>query len=62
MKHVFQKEVSGGATIYLGQDRDIWRPLMQTTVNLSEIQRYVSGSKTLHHEGFISAAKWKPVL
>ncbi|KAL6118572.1 shbg [Pungitius sinensis] len=32
------KEVSGGATVYLGQDRDIWRPLMHTTVNLNEIR------------------------
>ncbi|XP_050931478.1 sex hormone-binding globulin isoform X2 [Lates calcarifer] len=34
---VFQKEVSGSTTINLGQDRDIWRPLIHTTVNLSEI-------------------------
>nr|XP_046236901.1 sex hormone-binding globulin [Scatophagus argus] len=32
-----KKEVSGGATVYLGQDRDIWRPLIHTTVNLSDI-------------------------
>ncbi|KAM7366280.1 hypothetical protein PAMP_015732 [Pampus punctatissimus] len=32
-----KKEVSGGATVYLGQNRDIWRPLIHTTVNLTEI-------------------------
>ncbi|XP_068163871.1 sex hormone-binding globulin [Antennarius striatus] len=32
-----KKEVSGGATIYLGQDRAPWRPLIHTTVNLSDI-------------------------
>ncbi|KAM9335569.1 sex hormone-binding globulin [Symphorus nematophorus] len=32
-----KKEVSGGATVYLGQERDIWRPLIHTTVNISEI-------------------------
>ncbi|XP_042257534.1 sex hormone-binding globulin [Thunnus thynnus] len=32
-----KKEVSGGATFYLGQDRDIWRPLSHVTVNLAQI-------------------------
>lgn len=34
-----QKEVSGGDTFYLGQDRDVWRPLVHTTVNLTEINK-----------------------
>ncbi|KAM9836579.1 sex hormone-binding globulin [Aulostomus maculatus] len=29
--------VSGGATFFLGQHRDTWRPLIYTTVNLTEI-------------------------
>lgn len=33
-----KKEVSGAGVFYLGQDRDIWRPLVQTAVNLSEIK------------------------
>lgn len=45
LNFVCQKEVPGGATIYLGQDRDIWRPLIHTTVNLTDITRYVSRSK-----------------
>ncbi|XP_076017608.1 sex hormone-binding globulin [Genypterus blacodes] len=37
-----KKAVSGQATIYLGQNRDIWRPLIQTTVNLTEIRSIMS--------------------
>ncbi|XP_055084807.1 sex hormone-binding globulin isoform X1 [Periophthalmus magnuspinnatus] len=32
-----KKEISGAGVFYLGQDRDTWRPLVQITVNLSEI-------------------------
>ncbi|KAK7909825.1 hypothetical protein WMY93_014509 [Mugilogobius chulae] len=32
-----KKEISGAGVFYLGQDRDMWRPLLQITVNLSEI-------------------------
>ncbi|XP_069579012.1 sex hormone-binding globulin [Brachyistius frenatus] len=33
-----KKEVSGGSTFHLGQDRDVWRPLIHTRVNFSEIR------------------------
>ncbi|XP_078147949.1 sex hormone-binding globulin [Centroberyx gerrardi] len=33
-----KKEVSGRGPVYLGQQRDIWKPLIQTTANLSELQ------------------------
>lgn len=33
-----KKEVSGAGVFYLGQDRDIWKPLAQTAVSLSEIR------------------------
>lgn len=55
---VFQKQVSGGATVYLGQDRDFWTPLIHTTVNLSDIHRYVCRAKPLHNEGFTSNTPW----
>ncbi|XP_074479545.1 sex hormone-binding globulin isoform X1 [Sebastes fasciatus] len=50
-----KKEVSGGATVYLGQDRDIWRPLIHTTVNLSEISSIKSSFqlRTFDPEGAI---------
>uniref|UniRef100_UPI0037E715F8 sex hormone-binding globulin n=1 Tax=Semicossyphus pulcher TaxID=241346 RepID=UPI0037E715F8 len=51
-----KKEVSGGATVYLGQDRDIWRPLIHTTVNLSEISSSIKSSfhfRTFDPEGAI---------
>ncbi|KAM8898095.1 sex hormone-binding globulin [Spinachia spinachia] len=50
-----KKEVSGGATVYLGQDRDIWRPLMHTAVNLSEIRSIKSSFhlRTFDPEGTI---------
>ncbi|XP_054456997.1 sex hormone-binding globulin [Anoplopoma fimbria] len=50
-----KKEVSGGATVYLGQDRDIWRPLIHTTVNLSEIRSIKSSFhlRTFDPEGTI---------
>ncbi|XP_039996191.1 sex hormone-binding globulin isoform X2 [Xiphias gladius] len=49
------QEVSGGATVYLGQDRDIWRPLIHTTVNLSEISTIKSSFqvRTFDPEGAI---------
>lgn len=50
-----KKEVSGSATIYLGQKRDIWRPLIHTTVNLSEISSIKSSFqlRTFDPEGAI---------
>ncbi|XP_068611970.1 sex hormone-binding globulin [Brachionichthys hirsutus] len=50
-----KKEVSGGATIYLGQDRDTWRPLIHTTVNLSDITSIKSSFqfRTFDPEGAI---------
>ncbi|KAF3697919.1 Sex hormone-binding globulin [Channa argus] len=50
-----KKEVSGQATVYLGQNRDIWRPLMHTTVNLSEIRSIKSSFqvRTFDPEGTI---------
>ncbi|XP_055012411.1 sex hormone-binding globulin isoform X2 [Boleophthalmus pectinirostris] len=32
-----KKEISGAGVFHLGQDRDMWRPLIQMTVNLSEV-------------------------
>lgn len=50
---VFQKQVSGDTTVFLGQERESWRPLIFTTVNLSDISRCGSELKTpyrhLHH-------------
>ncbi|XP_070849939.1 sex hormone-binding globulin [Chaetodon trifascialis] len=50
-----KKEVSGGATVYLGQDRDIWRPLIHTAVNLSEINSIKSSFqfRTFDPEGAV---------
>ncbi|XP_031707464.1 sex hormone-binding globulin [Anarrhichthys ocellatus] len=50
-----KKEVSGGATVYLGQDRDIWRPLIHTAVNLSEIRSIKSSFhlRTFDPEGAV---------
>ncbi|XP_040887743.1 sex hormone-binding globulin [Toxotes jaculatrix] len=49
------KEVSGKATVYLGQNGDIWRPLIHTTVNLSEISSIKSSFqvRTFDPEGTI---------
>ncbi|KAG7243414.1 hypothetical protein INR49_011871 [Caranx melampygus] len=49
------REVSGTATVYLGQDRDIWRPLIHTTVNLSDISsiRSTFQFRTFDPEGVI---------
>ncbi|XP_060887616.1 sex hormone-binding globulin [Labrus mixtus] len=48
-------KVSGSATLYLGQERDIWRPLIHTTVNLSEISSIKSSFqlRTFDAEGAI---------
>lgn len=43
---VVQKQVSGDTTVFLGQEREIWRPLVFTAVNLSDISRCTSGLKT----------------
>ncbi|KAK2863120.1 hypothetical protein Q5P01_002653 [Channa striata] len=50
-----KKEVSGQTSLYLGQHRDIWRPLMHTTVNLSEIRSIKSSFqvRTFDPEGTI---------
>ncbi|XP_070786047.1 sex hormone-binding globulin [Enoplosus armatus] len=50
-----KKEVSGGAAVYLGQDRDAWRPLIHTTVNLTEISSIKSSFqlRTFDPEGAI---------
>lgn len=50
-----KKEVSGSATVNLGQDRDAWRPLMQTTVNLTQINSIKSTFqfRTFDSEGVI---------
>ncbi|KAM6894742.1 sex hormone-binding globulin [Lycodopsis pacificus] len=50
-----KKEVSGGATVYLGQDRDTWRPLIHTAVNLSEISSIKSSFhlRTFDPEGAV---------
>lgn len=50
-----KKEVSGGGVFYLGQDRDIWRPLIQTVVNISEITsiRSVFQLRTFDPEGAV---------
>lgn len=50
-----KKEVSGGGVFYLGQDRDIWRPLIQTVVNMSEITsiRSIFQLRTFDPEGAV---------
>lgn len=48
---VFQKRVLGDATMFLGQERENWRPLIHTTVNLTDISRWESKLKP-----FINAA------
>ncbi|XP_029382431.1 sex hormone-binding globulin isoform X2 [Echeneis naucrates] len=49
------REVPGRATVNLGQDRDIWRPLIHKTVNLSEISSIKSSFqfRTYDPEGVI---------
>lgn len=42
---VFQKKVVGDATMFLGQERENWRPLIHTTVNLTDISRCESQLK-----------------
>lgn len=51
----FQKEVSGDSIIYLGQERNPWRPLIRTTANLSEISSIKSTFqfRTFDPEGVI---------
>ncbi|XP_041841498.1 sex hormone-binding globulin [Melanotaenia boesemani] len=50
-----KKEVSGDSTVYLGQHRDLWRPLIHTTANLSEISSIKSSFqlRTFDPEGAI---------
>ncbi|KAM8746672.1 sex hormone-binding globulin [Acanthopagrus schlegelii] len=50
-----KKQVSGGATVYLGQDRDFWTPLIHTTVNLSDIHSIKSSFqlRTFDPEGAV---------
>lgn len=33
-----KKQISGEGVFYLGQERDVWRPLIQTELNLTEIR------------------------
>uniref|UniRef100_A0A3P8SZH4 Sex hormone-binding globulin n=1 Tax=Amphiprion percula TaxID=161767 RepID=A0A3P8SZH4_AMPPE len=49
------KKISGSSTVYLSQDRDIWRPLIYTTVNISEINSIKSSFqfRTFDPEGTI---------
>ncbi|XP_034020633.1 sex hormone-binding globulin [Thalassophryne amazonica] len=48
-------DVSGQATINLGQDREIWRPLVQTSLSISQITSIQSSFqiRTLDPEGVI---------
>ncbi|XP_008281047.1 sex hormone-binding globulin [Stegastes partitus] len=50
-----KKQVPGSSTVHLSQDRDIWRPLIHTTVNLSEINSIKSSFelRTFDPEGVI---------
>lgn len=50
-----KKEVSGGSTVHLGQERDVWRPLIHTTVNLSQINSIKSSFqlRTFDPEGVV---------
>ncbi|XP_011604973.1 sex hormone-binding globulin isoform X1 [Takifugu rubripes] len=55
-KHlVSQKQVSGDATMFLGQEREKWRPLIHTTVNLTDISSIKSSFqlRTFDPEGVI---------
>ncbi|KAM4714755.1 LOW QUALITY PROTEIN: sex hormone-binding globulin [Anableps anableps] len=50
-----KKEVSGDSIIYLGQERNPWRPLIRTTANLTEISSIKSTFqfRTFDPEGMI---------
>ncbi|KAM4536971.1 sex hormone-binding globulin [Odontesthes bonariensis] len=50
-----KKEVSGDSPVYLGQDRDLWRPLIYTTANLTEIRSIKSSFqlRTFDPEGAV---------
>ncbi|XP_017294440.2 sex hormone-binding globulin [Kryptolebias marmoratus] len=50
-----KKEVAGDSIIYLGQERDPWRPLIRTTANLTEISSIKSSFqfRTFDPEGAI---------
>uniref|UniRef100_A0A1A8MHZ0 Sex hormone-binding globulin n=2 Tax=Nothobranchius pienaari TaxID=704102 RepID=A0A1A8MHZ0_9TELE len=50
-----EKEVAGDSVVYLGQERDPWRPLIRTTVNLVEIRSIKSSFqfRTFDPEGVI---------
>ncbi|XP_053198989.1 sex hormone-binding globulin [Scomber japonicus] len=50
-----KKEISGGAIFNLGQDRDIWRPLIDITVNLTEVRSIKSSFqlRTYDPEGVV---------
>ncbi|XP_028284976.1 sex hormone-binding globulin [Parambassis ranga] len=50
-----KKEVLGSSMVYLGQDRDTWRPLIHITVNLSDISSIKSSFqfRTFDPEGAI---------
>ncbi|KAM6909042.1 sex hormone-binding globulin [Xenentodon cancila] len=50
-----KKEVSGDSTVHLGQHRDLWRPLIHTRVNLTEIRSIKSSFqlRTFDPEGVV---------
>uniref|UniRef100_A0A3P9J0B8 Sex hormone-binding globulin n=1 Tax=Oryzias latipes TaxID=8090 RepID=A0A3P9J0B8_ORYLA len=51
-----KKQVSGDSVFYLSQARDLWRPLIHTAVNLSEINSSIKSSfqfRTYDPEGLI---------
>uniref|UniRef100_A0A3Q2NPU9 Sex hormone-binding globulin n=1 Tax=Fundulus heteroclitus TaxID=8078 RepID=A0A3Q2NPU9_FUNHE len=50
-----KKEVSGDSIIYLGQERNPWRPLIRTTANLTELRSIKSSFqfRTFDPEGVI---------
>ncbi|KAM9425725.1 sex hormone-binding globulin [Pholidichthys leucotaenia] len=41
-----QKEVSGASTVYLGQGRDMWVPMIHTKLNMSQISNHVISIKS----------------
>uniref|UniRef100_A0A668A8X6 Sex hormone-binding globulin n=1 Tax=Myripristis murdjan TaxID=586833 RepID=A0A668A8X6_9TELE len=52
---VLKKQISGRTPVNLGQERDIWKPLVQSTTNLSEVHsiRSVFEFRTFDPEGAI---------
>lgn len=50
-----KKQVSGSSTFYLGQERDVWKPLVHTEINVSNIRSIKSSFQfhTFDPEGVI---------